>query len=820
MGYAMKRVYQVAAALLAVSPFSGYAPGSTAHAQDSNALAEIVVTAQRRVENLQKVPISVTAFSGDALEKANVRSAADYLVQTPNVSFTQDKQSGSRGLALAIRGVNNLVTGENAFVNSSGIYLDEFSIASVPNGVANPFLPDMERVEVLRGPQGTTFGRNSLGGALNLTSRAPTDKYEGFVQLGVEGFEERGGNQGITAVYNMPFSDTFKMRAIGFYEDGKSRVKNVFGGGNQPDHQWLNLRLKGVWTPSSATRVNFSLLYGKETQGGDETVPSGVIDLDTADTFGIPAAIDPGTGFWATGNYNKLSNDLRQRNDLRTVIAVINVAHDINDHLTWKNIVGGIDSTNDRFFDNDLIGGADVLSRTNNYKGKSYSFETRLDSRGEVWGWTVGAMYAQDKQDQNNDVAVSSNPTAALPGYPGGLLPPFPAGLGLAINTKRYKVDSIAAFADATWHVNGQTDLFAGARFTRDKVTRGLQAFGIRPDNPPCGPPCGPFFQSFINFARPEAAGDVTYNDVTPRVGVRFQMLDDVSVYATISKGYKAGGLSTGNAGGTNDPLVVPFNKETLWNYEVGFKSEFADHRVRLNASVFLMKWKDLQMEAFRFLVPGDLSTNFEQTINIPKAEAKGMEIELTARATEHMTLGASIGLLDSEILEEQNCVASPSDPVANPCVGGHKLSTITGGFNVALKGLRVPNSPKSTINLYSEYRVPFGTNSGWARLEFQHRDSVYSDIEGLTNQQTTGPSPNSGVARVLPYGEFPYKVPSFDVFNLRAGYDWERASLNLYVQNLTGENYYTGSYQKFGLSGIRLRPNPRTIGGSVTFRF
>jgi iron complex outermembrane receptor protein len=112
------------------------------------------------------------------------------------------------------------------------------------------------------------------------------------------------------------------------------------------------------------------------------------------------------------------------------------------------------------------------------------------------------------------------------------------------------------------------------------------------------------------------------------------------------------------------------------------------------------------------------------------------------------------------------------------------------------------------------------GSSSAWTRLEFTHRDSVYSDIEGLTNQQTTGPSPNSGVTRVLPYGEFPYKVPPFDVFNLRAGWEWDRASLNLYVLNLTGQDYYTGSYQKFGLSGIRLRPNPRTIGGSITFRF
>ena len=114
----MKRVYQVAAGLLAVSPFTGYAPDTTAHAEDSGALAEIVVTAQRRTENLQNVPISLTAFSAELLEKTNVKGAKDYLVQTPNVSFTEDAQSGARGLGVSIRGINNLVSGENAFVNS------------------------------------------------------------------------------------------------------------------------------------------------------------------------------------------------------------------------------------------------------------------------------------------------------------------------------------------------------------------------------------------------------------------------------------------------------------------------------------------------------------------------------------------------------------------------------------------------------------------------------------------------------------------------------------------------------------------------------
>jgi iron complex outermembrane receptor protein len=817
----MNRAHLLTATLLILSPLAaGHAQTAPARAADNVALAEVVVTAQRRTENLQEVPISITAFSGDLLEKTNVKGATDYLAQTPNVSYTEDKQSGSRGLAVAIRGVNNLVTGENAFVNSVGVYLDEFSIASVPNGVSNPFMPDMERVEVLRGPQGTYFGRNSLGGALNLTTHDPTDKYEGQVTVGAESYSTNGNSENVTGIFNMPVADTFKVRGVAYYEDSTGIVKNV-GPGNGAGHKWINLRLRAIWTPTEATRVSFNLLYGKEHQGADETVPSGVNDLDTIDTFGYQPgkAFNHGTGFWPT-NDSKFSADLQQRNDDKTTIGIVNIAQKLSSDLTWKTVAGIIKTDQERFFDNDLVGNLDLLSRTNLYTGKSYSLESRLESRTSALDWVVGAMYAKDEQDQFNDVAISGNPTATLTrdGMVYGFLPPFPKGLGLALNNKGFKIESSAAFADATMRLGDLTEVFAGARYTNDKAEKSELQDGIRPS---CG--CGPsnptFFPSFINFPRPVADGTRTFSNVTPRIGVRFKVADSASVYATISEGYKAGGLSTGNnTNAAGSPaIVLPYNKETLWNYEAGVKSEFADHRVRLNVSVFYMKWKDLQFEAFRFLTPGDLSSNFEQTINIPSADAKGVEIELVARATEHLTLGGSFGYLDTKILENQACGTTtlPAD-----CIGGHTLTTVTGGYMVDLKGLDIPNAPKVTANLFGEYRWPIAGNSAWLRGEYQHRASLYTDIEAAANQQTLGPSPNQGLTRFVPADQFPYKVPAFDVFNLRGGFDWQRASVTLYVQNLTDEKYYTGTYQKFGLSGIRLRPNPRTIGANLTFRF
>ena len=788
-------------------------------------LEEVVVTAQRREQNLQDVPISITAFSGEALAKSNIRSASEYLSQTPNVSYTEDGQTGARGIGLSIRGIGGMVSGENAFINTIGIYVDEFSVISVPNQVANPQLPDMERVEVLRGPQGTYFGRNAVGGALNLTTKRPTEEFGGELRGGYESYEGANDAWNVTGILNVPVSDTFRMRGVLMYENSNGMVDNICAkgasaascpiaaennytpnGAKNSGHESTFLRLSADWDVADRTLVKATFFYADEQQRHDENVPSGVMDLDTTDTLGVGVAVDPGTGFWPH-NQNKLAHDLDEYNDNESIVGILNISHELNDTMALKWISGIIDASFDRFFDQDLIGGMDALKRNNNYEGNSWSTELRFEITEDRYSFVAGLMYAKDHQEQDNNVAVSSNATATAYGV--GVLPPFPEDLGLALNHKEFEVESKAIFVDYTFHVNDQLDLTAGARYTKDDVSNTLLAYGI---GPTCcfpgspGYPGGPgfdFFHSFANSPRPLVEGQTDFDDLTPRFVANYHVNDDFSVYGTISKGYKAGGNSVGN--NTNQPgspaFVVPFNEETLWNYELGFKSEFMDNRLRLNASVFYLQWSDLQMESFRFLTPGDLSSNFEQTINIEDAEAMGAEFELLAAITDNFTLSGSLGLLDTEMT---------SDTTAQ----------LTGGFFVDLKGLDLPKAPDLTASLAGEYRWTLGNNEAWLRLEYMHRSSQYSDIEGLTNLQTRGPSPNSGVVREMPYGEFPYKAPAFDLFNLRAGYLLENWAFNVYVQNLFEEKYYTGTQENFGWSGIRLRPHPRIIGGSISYKF
>jgi iron complex outermembrane receptor protein len=802
-------------------------------AQGTGGLEEVVVTAQRREQNLQDIPVSVTAFTGEAIAAGNIKSATDYLSLTPNVSFTEDGQQGSRGMGISVRGVNNLVTGENAFTNSIGNYLDEFSIGSVPNQVANPFLPDMERIEVLRGPQGTLFGRNSLGGAINVITHSPTDQLGGKIILGGEDYENAGEQFNVTAIGNAPLTDTLKARAVVYYEDSSGLVKNVNPAGNDSDHQYVDARLKAVWDVTPDTSVTGTFIYSHQDQGADENVPSGVWDLDTVDTFGVgqpgalPTPANPRDengnpiGFWRDGNQNKMSHDLDESNKLETFVAIVNVQHQLNDNMRIKWISGVVDATQKRLFDNDLVGDLDLISRTNKYDGISWSTELRLEASGNHMDWVIGGLYAEDQQKQHNNVAISTNPTAAFdvdgnPATPGdafGFLPPFPFGLGLALNSKKFEVQQMAMFGDITWHLSDDLDIIAGGRFTADHVTNHLESFGIAPScdfsslacfDPASGP--GPlFFPSFVNFPRPVAEGDDDFTDFAPRLAGHLKVTDDLAIYAVLSKGYKNGGVSVGNNTNNNNvPLVVPFKKETLWNYELGFKSELFDNRVRWNTSIFHTEWSDLQLEAFRFLTPGDLSSNFEGVVSVGSADATGIETEFEWAATDQLTFSGSLGYIDTEI-------TSP------------EIAQLSGGVFVNLQGLDVPKSPPLTASLSGEYRWPMLTGEAWIRLEFIHRDGQYSDVEALTWEQhhaVPGGLVTAGGGIIPNTGSFPYKTPDYDLLNLRAGFDWNDWGFNFYIQNLTDEEYYTGTQENFGISGIRLRPHPRFFGGSVSYSF
>ena len=311
-------------------------------------------------------------------------------------------------------------------------------------------------------------------------------------------------------------------------------------------------------------------------------------------------------------------------------------------------------------------------------------------------------------------------------------------------------------------------------------------------------------------------AGD-TFDDFTPRFSIGWQATDDMRLYATVSRGYKAGGytLDFNSAGGAPNRGIVNerFDEETLWNYEIGLRSEWFDNRLRLNISGFYLEWDDLQLETFFFTVPGDATSNIQKTINVEEAEAKGFELELAAAPAERFLITAGLGYTDSEINSDD-------------------FARISGNLTVALKDRTLPRAPEWTWNMAMQYSWPWNGSEMYISGEWIYRDSQFSTIEDTTYRQTSGvavpanpllPATGDNVLAVMPDRSdgFPFRSPDYHLVNIRAGAiineTWE---LNVYVNNVFDEEYFTGTGENFGLSGFRLRPHPRYVGGSVSYSF
>ena len=773
-------------------------------------LEEIIVTAQRREQSLQEVPVAVTAFTGEALEIANITEAAQYLNLTPNVSYTEDGQVGSRGISIAMRGVSNINTDESSFIQSIGVYLDEFSVASVGQGTVNPQLQDLERIEVLRGPQGTYFGRNAVGGALNLTTRKPQPEFDGSASVGFRTFENAAEQYDFSGMINLPVSDNFMLRGVLYYEDSGGLVENIVPGGGDSGHEYTMARVSARWLLDDATTVDLMLMNSDEEQGHDENVPSGVLDTDSVATFqfrgpgsAFVAPIDPGTGFWPDNRSQTARSAIGEKNDNTTTIAVLKVAREMSDTMTLNWISGWIDTELDRVFDNDLVA-ENVVFREQTREGTSFSTELRLDITSDVYDWTVGALYARDEKDTEN--AVQLGTTTVVQGIQIGGLPPtflndiFGRPFCLGCSTRGFELTSIALFTDLTWHVNDRFDLTLGGRYTSDDVTNTFL---------PIGPAGGPRWPN--DLVPTEAiSNEDTFSDLSPRLALSYDLSDEATVYATVSRGYKAGGFSLDRNGADNSAVNEVFDPEILTNYEVGVKSELFGGRARFNAAAFLLDWQDLQLETFFFLVPGDATSNVQLTINVEEARATGLEAELAALITDNLTLTGGIGVIDTEI---------QSDDVAR----------LSGNLFVNLKGQPLPRAPELSFSMAADYRFTLDQWDGWARLEYIYKDSQYSTIEDVTYLQTSGVTvygdpltQMSPIAQVPNRSDgFPFRTPEADIVNLRVGVHldecWEVVG---YVKNLTDEAYYTGTGENFGLSGFRLRPHPRIWGAKVNYKF
>jgi iron complex outermembrane receptor protein len=705
-------------------------------------LEEVVVTSRRREESLQDVPISVSAFSAESIERNRIEGVDDVFSRTPNVSYTTE---GSRDRKrLSIRGVTEFITeaGEATVpANTFGIYIDDFSVATA---TSNPGVMDIERIEVLRGPQGTYFGRNAVGGALNITTKKPNNEF--FSE--VTGDVSRYDTYEIDGTLNLPLiADELAMRANVKYQESDGYIKNInpTGGGNDSEYKYGRLSLR--YTPNEQFTLDVIASASDELVGMREGVPSGVLSAFTESLYGT--VTPDGIGYWPQ-NTDRVNFNRPQ--EVGSEYQYITARAEYRwDTVRLTSVSGYLESKT--FLRGDVDGGSeDLFYEHKPYDRDALSQEFRLGSiEGQAWDWTVGAIYSRDRGNIDQATQVGND-------QPFGL----PVDFEVTRNTADNETIGAAVFGEAVWHATDRLDLLVGVRATRDKVKISEVTFTA-------------------GDARLTISDEDTFDDISPRFTASYALSDTSKVYATISKGFKSGGVQIAQ----NELISDSYDPETIWNYEVGIKSEFLDGRARLNAAAFLMEWSDLQASFAVADIDDEGTIVFTSGIqNAAEATNYGVEAELSLLPTDRLLMNVSVGYLHGEFDEFTNAFID--------------------GAIVDLSHQVMPNAPQWTASADAQYTFPLGAAwEGFVRAEWFYRDDTYSDLTAVARRDEG----------------FPFLVPSYDNTNLRAGVQSDRFSIVAYVENLFDEKYFTNAYEKAFVSGMALQPSYQTYGVRFTWR-
>ncbi len=740
---------RLAFALLATCAVSAAGPGvAFAQASDASAqgIEEVIVTAQRREQNLQEVPIAISAFTADAIEKAMFSDIGDYVTRTPNASFITNGSRSRR--QVSIRGVTNFL----GFVGTSttGFYVDDFSVAG---STINPPIMDIERIEILRGPQATYFGRNALGGGISVTTRKPTDEFEASLMADVSRFNTFD----VEGVLNVPVvEDKFAMRFNVKSATSDGNIENIhpIGGGNDSEYEYVRSSFR--FTPSDNLTIDTSFLYATEDVGMREGVPSGVFSNFAGNVLFAGQFPDrDGDGrsdpFVDTVGFYPENRDRTNFNTPQSVgtsirNGVIRIDYERND-LLFTSISGIINS--DFFLNGDIDGSSrDFFNEFRNLERQSISTEFRVQNTDDSrLRWSVGVLYAEDDGDDWNRTFVGAEEVFGLPN-------------GFLIDRE----DS--ATRDNTWAIFGQVDyditdrlsVSFGGRYNEETKESNISGFS------------GGFEQVL-------SVKD-TFSDFSPRLAFNYVVSDTVNLYATISKGFKSGGVQI-----APNPDAETFDPETLWNYEFGVKADLLDQRMRLNAAVFYMDWTDLQVAFQENLIDdnGDFIL-FGGVNNADSATSIGAEISATAIVADNWLVNVNVGYLDAEF---------------------DRFTALIDGSNRLLDGRVIPNSPELTANADVEYGFKYSAAwEGYVRAEWVFRDEIKPNTTSLI------------------YSGFPWDVPSYDYVNLRIGAESDSMRLVVYAENLFDSNYYTNAYQKAFAGGLFIEPSFRTYGVRATFMF
>ena len=758
-------------------------PDASANEADST---EIVVTAQKRAENVQDVPISIAAFTGETLEKNNVVNLEGLGKVTPNLSIAKGAQTSY--VRLAVRGIG---AASNTTVEPSvAVFLDGAYVPRV--GAVISSLLDMESVEVLRGPQGTLFGRNASVGAVSFhTARPKFGDFSGEVT----GEVGNGDRYKASGYVNVPVGDQMAFRFAGSQQWFKGYWHNDFDdkqvGGTDDTIlrgsfraetgpvEWVfradYAKLKG----DGATNIDFDRSSVNDTQWGIFSTVLGAPDTDLNDrTMNQFLTADVDDEQW--GVNSTLSWDVGGGSTIRL----------INNYRDWDN----------EQLDGDVIfTPSQILSRTGLFDSRSQNHELQFISPSEKWldgrlDLVAGLYYFHEKYKQGERLHMNSQFCKIAPAPAKPLCNAFLAANGgtkknATVQEVHQTVDSYAAYAQANFHFNDQFFATVGGRFSKDQKEGSYD----QQTNP---------LLANVRALETLTLPDIDDEKFTYRLGLNYEPNEDILLFGTYSTGYKSAGYNSGAGSPSlttvgNPPIVVTperrvFDRETTENWELGAKTSWLDHKLTLNLTFYRMNIKGFQDRAFD-------GTSFTVR-NAGNLRHQGFEFDGVAKPLRNLSLFASVAYLDSEFTDYPNAANLPGLPGTQD-----------------LKGEPATFAPKWSGRIGFDWTGDIGSGYSWdlnSNLSFVSKQ--FGGLVNDANPQTI--------------------IDGYATLGARAtlnGPD-DRWSVSLFGNNLLDKQYEAGNLYQFldGPLGLRngvfpgstavrrLHADPRTYGVAATYRF
>lgn len=653
------------ATLLLATGMAVPAMAQSASGEPAVTLGDVVVTAQRREQSLQDVPIAITAFSAETLERTAATGIQDIAGKAPGVTLTQFNIGEPQ---IFIRGVGT--TSDSAASDPSiGVSIDEVAIGRA--GASSMAFLDIERVEILRGPQGTLYGRNASGGALNVYTKRPRFENSAQITGRLGSFNERG----IEAMLNRELGEDTAGRLALRWNKNDGYAENVPTGRGLEGGEQFGLRAQILHNAGDWSFLG-GVDYSKDDMQGHARIP--VLASATPAPFvtlinTLRAGLDVRQSYSSADNYQQRENwGLTGRAQWAGAehFDVISLTSYRSNDYSWRDNLGGLP------FPGFPLSVDDRATETANQFSQEFRLASKPDSS---INWVAGVYLFREEVERSEQFIV------------GTALPIAPPALGGDTTFDQDAVNtSYAVFGQATMPFADIWEFTAGLRWTHDE--RSVHQIALDNENganPPAGIPLGPTGQPY------DVRGDGTFEEPTWKLALAVKPVDNMRLYVSYDRGYKAGAYPS--AAQTGLQAATPLRSELLDNYEIGAKTTLANGRLRLNAAAFMLDYTDLQV--YELLGLTLVTSNAE-------AEVRGFEIETALAVNHNITIGGSYTQLDAKFTSDAT----------------------SGGLTLSYNGHVLPRSPDSQFTLYADGQWDAFGGTLAMRADYQWTDDFYFD--------------------------------------------------------------------------------------------